>query len=203
MKLRGSRPLPTPIVVGPVCFAAAENRVATASNRVRVTNLIVGANVTLFGDDQVIGTAGAYDTTSDFLIPNFPLGLHRITAQQELCGTRSPVSDPVTVEEGPSDLPRPVLLSPLFSCVSIVHVSNVHPGAQVTIINERLGIIGRAFIYADSGDVPIAPALVAGDRISAEQSSCALPPARSVPVDVLPVDSDYLATHPPNLEDPT
>jgi hypothetical protein len=170
-----STPVPVPAVVPPLCDGAVS---------VRVTNLLPGSPVEIFQNGTSLGIGSAPAATFDFSVPALAANA-TITARQELCTNWSGPSAGVHVDPQPHSLPRPVVASPLYECGAAVHVSDLHPGATVYVFSTLLGApIGSAPVYTTQADVTVAPMLIKGDQIYAEQKGCGLVSSKSVPVAV-------------------
>jgi hypothetical protein len=168
-------PVPVPVVVPPLCAGSVS---------VRLDGLLPGSPVEIFSGSASLGTGSAPDSTFDFPVP--PLAANAIiTARQALCSNWSAPSAGVTVNPKPASLPTPVVASPLFDCGAAVHVSNLHPGADVYVYSVQLAApIGHAAVYTTQADVPVAPQLITGDHVYAVQRGCGLVSSRSAQVPV-------------------
>jgi hypothetical protein len=164
-------PVPVAHVVPPLC---------AGNTTVVLSGLIMGARVKILADGTEIGMAESpVDGTYDFLVPPLAGGTI-ITAIQELCGEWSVPGAGVLVDKAPASLPTPKVHEPLFECGAAVRVSNVHVGARVYVYSSVLGApIGERTANADEIDVPVAPLLVAGDKIYAVQRGCGLVSSKS------------------------
>jgi hypothetical protein len=155
-------PVPAPTIVGRLC---------AGSTLVLLTNLIPGAVVEIFQEGVSLGTATCSDANQYLSVP--PLARKQIVqATQQLCSNVSGFSNQVKV--GPAArLGTPVVQRKLFQCESAVRVSGLHPGAVVYVYSRILGApIGIAPVGASEIEVQIAPLLLAGDQIYAEQRGC-------------------------------
>jgi hypothetical protein len=177
-----STPVPIPIVVPPLC---------AGSWSVCLTNLLPGSPVEIFQNGMSLGTGSAPASTFDFQVPPLSAGTH-ITARQELCTHWSDPSAAVRVDPQPHKLPTPVMATPLVECGAAVHVSNLHPGAIVYVFSTKLAAqIGSSPVHTSEADVPVAPLLIKGDQIWAEQKGCGLV-SSSPSVSVQPVPNPAL-----------
>jgi hypothetical protein len=181
-----STPVPIPDVVPPLCAGGVS---------VRLTGLLPGSPVEIFQNGISLGTGSAPSATFDFPVPALTANAH-ITARQELCTNWSALSTPpVKVNPHPGSLPTPLVASPLFECGAAVHVSDLHPGAMVAVFSTLLGApIGSAFVYSTAADIPVAPLLIKGDKIWAEQKGCGLVSSKSPLVPVQPLTKPGLPT---------
>ena len=92
-----------------------------------------------------------------------------VTVVQTLCGV-SMESDPVTVQPRPPVILAPVIVPPMYDCGQAVQVSNLHPGALVRVFLDGGQHIGLGWAgLQNSITVPVAPALVAGRKVTAIQ----------------------------------
>jgi len=185
-------PVPIPVVVPPLCADGVS---------VRLEGLLPGSPVEIFMGSTSLGTGSAPDSAFDFPVP--PLSANAvITARQELCSNWSAPSAGVTVNPRPASLPTPVVASPLFDCGAAVHVSNLHPGADVYIYSVQLAApIGHAAVYATQADVLVAPQLITGDHVYAVQHGCGLVSSQSALVPVQPIGKPALPQIVPPVED--
>jgi hypothetical protein len=167
-----STPVPSPTIVPPLCAGGVS---------VRLTGLLPGSPVEIFQNGVSLGTGSAPASTFDFPVP--PLAANAIiTARQELCTNWSAPSNKVKVDPQPGSLPTPVVASPLLECGAAVHVSNLHPGATVYVFSTLLGApIGSSPVYTTQADVTVAPLLIKGDQIFAQQKGCGLVSSKSAP----------------------
>jgi hypothetical protein len=173
-----STPVPPPKVVPPLCAGGVS---------VRLTDLLPGSPVEIFQNGTSLGTGSAPASTFDFAVP--PLVANAtITARQELCTNWSAPSNGVHVDPHPASLPTPVVASPLYECGAAVHVSNLHPGATVYVFSTLLGApIGSSPVYTTQADITVAPLLIKGDHIFAEQKGCGLVSSKSAAITVQPL----------------
>lgn len=164
-------PVPAANVVPPLC---------DGNTTVVLSGLVMGARVRILADGVELGMAESpVDGTYDFLVPPL-VGGSTITAVQELCGEWSTSGDAVLVDPAPASLPTPKLHEPIYECGAAVRVSNVHVGARVYVYSDLLGApIGERTAYTSQVDVPVAPLLIADDRIHAVQRGCGLVSSKS------------------------
>lgn len=169
-------PVPAANVVPPLCAGSAA---------VVLSGLVMGSRVRILANGVELGTAESpVDGTYDFLVPPLAGGV-MVTAVQELCGEWSGPGAGVLVDPAPATLPTPKVHDPLFECGAAVRVSNVHVGARVYVLSAMLGApIGELTAGAAEVDVPVAPLLIAGDDVRAEQRGCGLVSSQSDPVRV-------------------
>jgi hypothetical protein len=108
-----------------------------------------------------------------------------VTVVQTLCGV-SMESDPVTVQPRPPEILAPVIVPPMYACGQAVQVSNLHPGALVRVfLDGEPHIIGLGWAgLRNSITVPVAPALVAGQKVTAIQWVGGTPSPESDAVEV-------------------
>jgi hypothetical protein len=174
-------PVPTPGVRAPLC------RNATT---VTVTDLSYGAAVYVTVDTSSAGAPpetityegeAPRDGSFDFPIPSLPADAE-VYAEQELCSRRSEASPRVEVADAPRALDTPVIPEPVFACATTVRVTNLTPGTRVLVYSEDLAApIGERQVYDREADVTVAPALTAGDELSAEVRGCGHTSERSAP----------------------
>ena len=167
-------PVPVAHVVPPLC---------AGNTTVVLSGLVMGARVRILADGAEIGMAESpVDGTYDFLVPAL-VGGTTITAIQELCGEWSVPGTGVLVDPAPASLPTPKVHSPLFECGAAVRVSNLHVGARVYVYSTFLGApIGDRIADVPEVDVPVAPLLMANDKIFAVQRGCGLVSSKSASV---------------------
>jgi hypothetical protein len=170
-----STPVPVPTVVPPLCAGGVS---------VNLTGLLPGSPVEIFQNGTSLGTGSAPAATFNFPVP--PLAANAmITARQELCTNWSAPSAGIKVDPQPPSMPTPVVASPVFECGAAVHVSNLHSDATVYVFSTLLGApIGSAPVYTTQADVTVAPLLIKGDHIYAEQRGCGLVSSKSVAVPI-------------------
>ena len=180
--------LPAPKVIGDLALCQG-------TTSITIGNLVGGATVRIFVDDEEIGIAGA-PFASQFAFPVPPIDGATVTAQQSLCKHWSPLSKPATVVEGEHDLPTPIIPEPLYECGGAVRVEGVKR-VWVTVHSELLNApIGEAFAGGSSHvDVKVSPLLIAGDHISATIKACGDESQRSEPVTV----EEHPAVHSPQI----
>lgn len=164
-------PVPVAHVVPPLC---------AGNTTVVVSGLVMGARVKVFADGAEIGMGESpVDGTYDFLVPAL-VGGTTITASQELCGEWSTPGAGVLVDKAPASLPKPKVHAPIFECGAAVRVSNLHVGARVYAYSSMLGApIGERTADAPEVDIPVAPLLIANDKIFAVQRGCGLVSSKS------------------------
>ena len=169
-------PVPVANVIPPLC---------AGNTTVVLSALVMGARVKILADGAELGMAESpVDGSYDFLVPAL-VGGTSITGIQELCGEWSVPGAGVLVDKAPASLPTPVLHQPLYECGAAVRVSNLHVGARVYVYSTLLGApIGERTADAAEVDVPVAPLLIATDKIFAVQRGCGLVSSKSNPVDV-------------------
>ena len=172
--VQDNTPVPVANVVPPLC---------AGNTTVVLGGLVMGARVKILADGTELGMAESpVDGTYDFLVPAL-VGGTTVTAIQELCGEWSVPGTDVLVDKAPSSLPRPKVHAPLFECGAAVRVSNLHVGARVYVYSTLLGApIGERTADAAEVDVPVAPLLIANDKIFAVQRGCGLVSSKSTSV---------------------
>lgn len=166
VKVGRAQPPHAPVVIGPLCPGALS---------VRLTGLTIGDSVEIFQNGTSIGEAGVAKATGDFYVSGPLVATAVITARQSnQCAHRlwSVLSNAVTVNAVAAPLTPPALTKPLFECTSVVNVTDIHPGCMVQIESAKNGLIGFKTVYAVEGDIPVAPQLVTGDKITALQIGC-------------------------------
>lgn len=172
------KPVEPPVVIAPLC---------AGQTTVTLTDFTPGALIDIYQSGVDLGTAQAPDQVPfDFPVPKL-VGGTLITARQTLCGNQSVDSNAVPVDVAPKVMPTPVVPKPLFECASLVRVENIHLGARVFVFSTLLGAeIGEMQAFTDPVDVPVAPLLIKGDHIFAEQIGCGHTSKKSVPQVVQP-----------------
>lgn len=160
----GLASVPPPHVIEPLC---ADGVVVTLSK------LRPGAKVIITHDGvEYIGQATGTGQ-QDFFVDPLRSG-KTVHAIMEICGVKTGESNEVTVKPQPAFLPPPVVQDPLFSCTDVVHVSNIHPGALVSVYSQSIGLIKSTYVYDDEADIEVTPGLMEGDQIYAVQKGCGL-----------------------------
>ncbi|CAA9241353.1 MAG: hypothetical protein AVDCRST_MAG93-1338 [uncultured Chloroflexia bacterium] len=158
--------LPVPVVMAPLCEGA---------NRVGLHNLIPGAVVRLFEGDDLLGDGEAADSFDVFTVRPLSAGSY-VSAQQRLCDDLwSEQSASVRVDDTPTVLNPPKFAAPLVACASVVRVESVWPGSIVTIWSRTTGMprSDEYFVVRDTpDDIPVSPALTAGEEIFAVALIC-------------------------------
>lgn len=169
--VQDNTPVPVGNVVPPLC---------AGNTTVVLSGLVMGARVKILADATELGLAESpVDGIYDFLVPAL-IGGTTITATQELCGEWSAYGIGVLVDKAPASLPKPKVHAPLFECGAAVRVSNLHVGARVYVYSSMLDApIGERTVDADEVDVPVAPLLIANDKIFAVQRGCGLVSSKS------------------------
>ena len=172
--VQDNTPVPVANVVPPLC---------AGNTTVVLSGLVMGARVKILADGAEIGMAESpVDGSYDFLVSAL-IGGTTITAIQELCGEWSTPGAGVLVDPAPASLPKPKVHAPLFECGAAVRVSNLHVGARVYVYSTMLGApIGERTANAAEVDVPVAPLLIANDKIFAVQRGCGLVSSKSAAV---------------------
>lgn len=173
-----------PHVIEPLCHEGPS---------VRLGHLRPGAKVIITHDGveyegQVSGTG-----PQDFNIGQLKGG-ENVFARMEICGFKTGDSNTVDVNDQPDDLPDPILQDPLFTCTNKVHVSNIHPGAYVTVYSTFVGPIANLYVYDDEADITVAPGLMKDDTIFVVQKGCGLESGKSNVVVVKKADNLALPT---------
>jgi dienelactone hydrolase len=169
---------------------------------IRVSNQIAGASLMIriaLAQGLPVEEFGPRPTSVEQEIAlGAPLAAGNIVSVvQTLCGV-AVESDVVTVLPKPPVVLAPVIAPPLYMCAQAVQVSNLHPGALVRVFMEGVPIGLRWAGLQSSITVPVAPALVAGRRVTAIQSVGGTQGPPSDPVNVVRF-SDLL---PPRLLGP-
>ncbi len=172
--VQDNTPVPVANVVPPLC---------AGNTTVVLSCLVMGARVKILADGAEIGMAESpVDGSYDFLVSAL-IGGTTITAIQELCGEWGTPGAGVLVDPAPASLPKPEVHAPLFECGAAVRVSNLHVGARVYVYSTMLGApIGERTANAAEVDVPVAPLLIANDKIFAVQRGCGLVSSKSAAV---------------------
>lgn len=169
--VQDNTPVPVANVVPPLC---------EGNTTVVLSGLVMAARVKILADGVELGMAESpVDGTYDFLVPAL-VGGTTVTAVQELCGEWSSPGAGVLVDKAPASLPKPKVHEPLFECGAAVRVLNLHVGSRVYVYSSMLGApIGERTADADEVDVPVAPLLIANDKIFAIQRGCGLVSSQS------------------------
>jgi len=160
--------LSPPLIVEPV---------TPCVKRVRVQNLLQGAQVKVFADDLHVGTGTADGPElAVLLFRRISTGM-KLVATQSLAGETSDVS-PEAVEvlaepTNPSDLGRIQVRSPLLECGECMWIEGIIPGATVT---ATVGGAPLTSVEADSTGVhfDIPGGLGAGWPVSVRQDACGI-----------------------------
>ena len=172
--VQDNTPVPVANVLPPLC---------AGNTTVVLSGLVMGARVKILADGAELGMAESpVDGSYDFLVSAL-IGGTTITAIQELCGEWSTPGAGVLVDPVPASLPKPKVHAPLFECGAAVRVSNLHVGARVYVYSTMLGApIGERTANTAEVDVPVAPLLIANDKIFAVQRGCGLVSSKSAAV---------------------
>lgn len=167
-------PITPPKIIEPLCKGATS---------IVITNLLPGSKIRILSDNKEIGI-GQVPNAKSFAFSVPPLsGGNVITAQQELCGKWSTPSDRVDVNPLSGNLPKPIIVKPLFACAGAVHVNNVHKGAWVYVFSKMLQApIGQILAFDSEVDVLVEPLLIRDDEIFALSVGCGSKSERSNPV---------------------
>jgi hypothetical protein len=183
--VKSAEALKAPIVWGPICAGATSARISSLH-----PGAILTVKVEIVGDDpsQPDGTIielGSVQVPEsgwfDVPLPTLPPGKGRLLfASQEFCEQTSPDSYKVPIADLPVDPQNPTLPGPLYACASVVRVTDIMPGAKVTVYSKRLGApIAEKRVYAAETGIKVFPVLIAGDEIRVMQGGCSDETARS------------------------
>lgn len=118
--------IPVPIVF-PLCMGDAQ---------AYVSNLELGAEVSIYAGDEQVGWAEASQSSLLFNLTRRLSEGEKVHAVQEICQTLSRPSAEVEVWTGYRDLPTPVIPNDFIECGGLVHVKNVLPGTWVEIVSQ-------------------------------------------------------------------
>lgn len=140
---------------------------------VRVRDIHPGALVLVYSTFVgEIGAAYVYDDEANITVTPALMDGDEIFAVQKGCGLVSDKSNVVQVQK-PRELPRPVVVTPLYNCGEYVKVEKVVPGAIVEVyVNGNFA--GGATVAEDEGSVKVNVMLVAKDQVKARQRLCDL-----------------------------
>jgi hypothetical protein len=155
--------------------------------------LVPGATVQVMAGGAVCGSGGpAADGTAAVRLTAKIGAQQPVTAQQTACGIAGPVTPLGSADSLTPPLPAPTITRPLLACQTAVLVSNVIPGAQVTLNEAPLGPGVPGFgIPVNFGSSSLwfgCPQLDPGASVSASQSlpMCGFHSDSSTPVVVGP-----------------
>lgn len=166
--------LPAPIVQDPLF---------SCTDVVHVSNIHPGALVLVYSKSiGLIGSAYIYNDEANITVAPGLMEGDEICAVQKGCGLKSDESNVVLVQK-PDELPRPVVVEPLYDCGEHVRVENVVPGAIVEVyVNGNFA--GGAMVAEDEGSIDINTLLKTDDKVIARQLLCDLISEFSVEVEV-------------------
>jgi len=166
--------LPAPVV---------QNPLFSCTDVVHVSNIHPGALVLVYSNSiGLIGSAYIYNDEADITVAPGLMEGDEIYAVQKGCGLTSDKSNVVPVKK-PDQLPRPVVVTPLYDCGEQVKVENVVPGAIVEVyVNGNFA--GDATVSEGEGSIDVNVLLEEGDKVKARQRLCDLISEYSVEVTV-------------------
>jgi hypothetical protein len=160
---------PGPIVWGPICAEASS---------VLISNCRPGAILTVFvvvqGTRVELGTWQVpHSSWCTVPLSKIPDGKGReLFVTQTTCKQTSE-SNRMPIDKSPMFIGVPVLPGPLYACSGTVRVTNILPGAKVTINSTKLQApIAQLRVYSDHADIKVCPGLIKDDAIWAEQGGC-------------------------------
>ncbi len=154
---------PAPYIEGPLC---------AGSTTVLLKGLIRGQRVTLLEDGNPLGYFEAPADSYAVQVPALTANVH-LSIEYEFCGPSQTTKRDWVVQSAPTFIPTPILQRPLVECTTRIRVSDLEPGARVQLYSKLLGApIGEMFAVAKAHDIAVAPALIAGDQITARQTGC-------------------------------
>jgi hypothetical protein len=194
-------PLTSPYVWGPICARASS---------AHIENLHPGAILTvkvIVQDASEPVELGIWQVPPrswhDVPLSKFPDGKGRqLFVTQTFCRQKID-SNKVPIDDVSDDPYAPGLPEKLYACSRTVNVTNIQPGAKVTICSTKLKApIAQLRVYSDHANIKVCPALIKDDDIWAEQSGCSGKAAKSnktVHVDVydaLPMPVVQKSIHP-------
>jgi hypothetical protein len=142
---------------------------------VTISNLIAGARVIIFQDDNPIGMTDAPGSSFNFYVP--PLVANsKITARMQLCEKDGPMSDAVDVDG--SDDVEGLDVSTLYECASYIYTKffgalSQSGGSIVYVLNKQSQMISNYHqVFGWDALVPVSPALVINDEITIVLIGC-------------------------------
>lgn len=156
--------LPKPVVEEPL---------HACSITVRVSNLHPGTRVYVSASGVgVLGEALVTEEEMDITVRPALMEGWEITAIAIGCGKTSDVSDAVTVQAPPDQLPPPEIVPPVYTCEHEVTVRNLVPGASVDLyVNDAW--VGRGMAGAEEDEISFSiGTLQDGDQVHATQKLC-------------------------------
>jgi hypothetical protein len=175
-------PLP-PLVYGPI-YSAAQGQ--TPARSIHVGNVLPGATVTIYTQAAVqASTVQVGQSTStnggDVWIPITP-PLQKgslVSATQEITAITSALSNTVLVLQFPKELPIPVFLSPLETCMGAIRLGNLIQACTLHITNSAGKVVLQTVVSQpvdseQSFELPSTPAeaaaVTAGTTLTAWQT---------------------------------
>lgn len=161
---------------------------------VYVDSFIPHATIRVFLGTTLIGgpTASEYGFIAISLTQPLHVG-DQITATQTVNGVTSAHSAPMIAGTMPSTLPAPVIDPNIYACGHVVPVHNLASGVTVKVedltAGNSIGSGATPNLWGGDWDPVVTQALLAGHKITAEQSACTgvqSPMAAAVPVKAEP-----------------
>ncbi|MDL5363357.1 PKD domain-containing protein [Halalkalicoccus sp. NIPERK01] len=168
----------TEITVGetnpPTPYIEYDAGICVGAERVLISKVRTGCELTLFLDDEILGEYVIPPNTTVFPIPVPTLTEGTLSAKQKLCGVEGELSNEVIVAPNTSPLPsNPVIPETLYACSRYVYVE-VPQGTFVEIWSEMAdAAIGTGLAANSDGvQVEVTPLLIKGDKITARATAC-------------------------------
>lgn len=173
-----------------------------------VTNLLPGEVLSVSavlqpaGQPQTItplGSQGVSATSATVFLPPLPADTIALRISVTLCGMEEPppptyVTVPISTSTAP--IGPPALVAPLYACARVVVVTGAHPGCLVTVFSGTPANVLANPVVATASEVviPLSSVLVAGERVSVEQTGCHAS-GQSIPLIVAPTPDPVPVPH--------
>lgn len=167
---------PIPVIVqhkptSPLNAVTFASPVLNCSNALLISGTVPGAKITLTdmaGTVRGTGVASQDGSVGIAISPQLASG-QILRAAQSACGlTQTTPSVAPAPAALPTDLPQPIVESPLYACAGSVTVSAVIPGAEVTLMRTAGPTATGAF--AVSSEYFNVPALKPNETVTASQA---------------------------------
>jgi hypothetical protein len=144
------------------------DEVGACSQCILVSGLVPGCETRLTLDSNLIGSGTADINGAACVALNMGTTTKgRLDAVMVVCGATGPPSSAPVVEE--SQLPKPVMIGPLFGCQTTVSLTNLRKGAMVNLETDTGTDLGSFCSCWTSASLDTGHALQAGTQVHARQ----------------------------------